>query len=408
MTGKLFRALTALLCVLCLIPCASAEIVGINPIPRATSAPAAEAVSVPAAEVSSAPAITNADLQQQIDAIRAKYTAVGLSAAYVRDGAVVETYASGWATLKKQPMSADTKVRIASVSKVMVGLGAHLLAEQGKIDLDAPIDDALGFQLHTRSSADVITARHILTHTSSLMRQPAASGVYEKVGALLADPGSYYSAISGNLKNWDYNNFAFYVLGLALEHASGRTLDEILNQGLCDALGADGSFWAGDLASPELAATVYAEDHSIGLSWAQQTDVHSKGPAANGAVFAGNYHISARDLGKVAATLANDGWYNGVQVLDAEVVEAMERYIPTLVPDNNFYQAQPLRYRQNMYGRQGLYYHTGSAYGELCFFSYDPVRRDGVVVLTTGAQRMSKGGIYGVCAEAADLLYNAH
>ena len=36
------------------------------------------------------------------------------------------------------------------------------------------------------------------------------------------------------------------------------------------------------------------------------------------------------------------------------------------------------------------------------------VSHDGVVVLTTGAQRMSQGGIYGVCAEVAELLYNAH
>ncbi|MBQ9301206.1 MAG: beta-lactamase family protein [Clostridia bacterium] len=400
MTRKPFPLLIALLCSLCLCTGASADIIRVEIAPRDTAAP----VIVTAAS----PAVTDADLQQQIDAVRAKYTAVGLSAAYVRDGAVAETYASGWATLKKQPMTADTKVRIASVSKVMVGLAAHLLAEQGKIDLDAPIDSAIGFRLRTRSSADTITPRHILTHTSSLMRQPSASGKYESVHALLSDPGNYYAAVSGSLKNWDYNNFAFYVLGLALEHAGGRTLDQVLNQGLCDAIGADASFWAGDLDSPELVATVYAEDHSVGLSWEEQVTVHSKGPAVNGSVFAGNYHISAQDLGKIAAVLANDGQYNGVQVLSAQVVEAMEHCMPAPVPDNSFYQAQPLRYRENMYGRQGLYYHTGSAYGELCFFSYDPVRRDGVVVLTTGAQRMSKDGVYGACAEVAELLYNAH
>ena len=346
------------------------------------------------------------DLQQKIDEIARRYNAVGLSAAYVKDGQVVDTYQYGWATLNRVPMTADTKVRIASVSKVMVGLAAHLTAEKGRIDLDAPIDNAIGFYLRRRSSADTISPRSILTHTSSLKNQPAASGVYDKVHQILSDSNNFYSAISGSLKNWDYNNFAFYVLGLAIEHCTGQTLDQILNAGLCDALDADGSFWAGDLQNPDLVATVYTEEHGIGLSW-EQTVVQSKGPAANGAVFAGNYHISARDLGKVAAALANDGVYEGERVLSLAVVSAMEQCYDQPVPGQDFYQGQPLRYKPGLLGREGLYYHTGSAYGELCFFSYDPVRRDGVVVLTTGAGRHNYQGVYGVCSEVAELLYAA-
>ena len=407
---KLMTALFVLLCLACLCLSASAEVVRVQLITSAPC-PTAQPTSAPTrqpAPTAAAEPVSDAELQRQIDEIWRKYTAVGLSAAYVKDGAVAETYASGWAALNAVPMTADTKVRVASVSKVMVGLAAHLLEEEGTIDLDAPIDQAIGFYLRTRSSSDVVTPRSILTHTSSLKCQPTASGVYDAVHAILSDPDSYYSAISGSLKNWDYNNFAFYVLGLALEHCSGRTMDQILNPALCDPLEIDASFWAGDLRSPEQVATVYADDHSIGLSWEEQTVVHSKGPAANGSVFAGNYHISAKDLGKIAATLANNGWYGGRRVLSDQVINGLESFFTTLTPDSNFYQAQPLRYRPDMYGRRGLYYHTGSAYGELCFFSYDPFRRDGVVVLTTGAQRMSQGGIYGVCAEVAELLYNAH
>ncbi len=376
---RLLRRLCALLCALCLLPQAAA-----------------------------AEADPHAAFQAKIDGIARKYGAVGLSAAYVRGGEVADTFAFGWATADSDPMTADSKVRIASVTKVMVGLAAHLLEQEGSVDLDAPIDDAIGFRLRTRSAEDVVTPRAILTHTSSLRRQAVASGVYEAVHALLSDPDSYYSAISGNLKNWDYNNFAFYVLGLALEHASGRTLDQVLNDGLCAALDADGTFWAGDLRDPQLVATVYDPDHQISLSFERQVEVHSKGPAANGAVFAGNYHISARDLGKIAATLANDGVYQGEQVLSPQVVQDMERRIPTQVPGNDFYQAEPLRYRFGMFGRYGIYFHTGSSYGELCFFSYDPIRKDGVVVLTTGAQRTGKDGIYGVCAEVAELLYGEY
>lgn len=346
------------------------------------------------------------DVQERIDALCDQYDAIGLSAAYVSGGQVRAVYASGWATVNDAPMTADTKVRIASVTKVLVGLAAHLTAEAGYIDLDAPIDDAIGFYLARRSQADVISPRSILTHTSSLKTALGPSGVYDAVHETLSDPDSFYPAVSGSLRNWDYNNYAFYVLGLAIEHASGQTLDQILNAGLLNALEADGSFWAGDLKRPELTATVYTQEHGIGLSFEEQVAVHSKGPAANGAVFAGNYHISARDLGKIAATLAADGVYAGERVLPTSVVEALEEIrFDRPVPDSRFYQAQPLRYQENMLGREALYYHTGSSYGELCFFSYDPARGDGVVVLSTGAERLNYHGIYGVCGEIAELLY---
>ena len=262
-------------------------------------------------------------LQRQIDAFCQECGVVGLSAAYVGGGTVKDTFAWGWATYPHDPMTADTSVRIASISKILVGIAAHLSAQAGKLDLDGPIDYALGYYLAHRSTEDVITPRSILTHTSSIVPNPAATGVFDGVIELLSNPDSFYAAVSGNLKDWDYNNFAFYVLGLAIEKANGQTMDEILNPALCDPLGIDGSFWAGDLKDQSHVATQYDKDHCAVLTVPMQTEIHNPGVAANGSVFAGNYHISARDLGKIVATLAADGCYEGRQILDPAIVEAL-------------------------------------------------------------------------------------
>lgn len=45
----------------------------------------------------------------------------------------------------------------------------------------------------------------------------------------------------------------------------------------------------------------------------------------------------------------------------------------------------PLDYTENIYEEEKLYFHTGSSYGVYALLSYNPVSKNGVVVLTTGA-----------------------
>ena len=91
--------------------------------------------------------------------------------------------------------------------------------------------------------------------------------------------------------------------------------------------------------------------------------------------------------------------------MSPESVELMESRYPQPVPGGS-YQALPLRYWPSLYGRPGVYYHTGSAYGVFNCASYDPATGDGVVVLTVGASgAKDEHGIYKVCAEISNEIY---
>ena len=55
---------------------------------------------------------------------------------------------------------------------------------------------------------------------------------------------------------------------------------------------------------------------------------------------------------------------------------------------------------------EGLFCHTGSAYGVYNCASYDPATGNGVVVLTVGAAGdKDDRGIYKVCAEINEFIY---
>lgn len=345
-------------------------------------------------------------IQREIDKIAARYGTDSLSVAYIRDGKVFDTYAYGSAVKGKTPMTADSKLRVASISKVLVGLAVHLSAEEGVMNLDADIGDYLGFSIRKARADDRITVRSVLTHTSSLsVAGDDVSYSYNAIRSRLSAGGTR-SVISGNIGNWAYNNYAFAVLGVAVERAGQRTLDELLHKYLYGPLSMDAAFRSGDISDQGKLAEVYRADGSVGLSYQYLARNTSSGiPGTTGASFAGGLTISAYDLGKVVALLANDGQYDGVQYIPPAVVSAMEEH-GSIPVTGGFYQCQPLRYRTNTYGQDELYYHTGSAYGVYNLISYNPATGCGAVVLTTGASGAKDGnGIYAVCGEVSALLY---
>ena len=347
-------------------------------------------------------------IQTAIDAAAQKYGAVGLQVAVIENGEVTGTYAYGWATKNTDPMTPDHKIRIASISKVAVGITAQLLREDGIVDLDGNIGQYWDCEVkNPKYPMTPVTIRGMLTHTSSIVNAgDNISRAYDSVRNKLQGSG-YSNAVPGDIGYWAYNNYAFSVLGMTLELAAQRTVDDILQEKLYVPMDIDAAFGSGDIKNTDLLATIYRNGGEVGRSVEASKQLHSTTtPGGNGVYFAGGMTTSVSDLGKLIALLANDGMYEGVQLLDPGSVVEMETYMEPQVPGGS-YQAHPMRYWPGLYGREGIYFHTGSAYGVFNAATYDPVTRDGVVVLTTGASgAKDEYGIYKVCAEINQQIYS--
>lgn len=341
-------------------------------------------------------------ISEAVSAAARRHGAVGVQAAVIENGTVTDTYCYGWAVKGSEVMTSRHKMRTASLSKVAVGLSAALLREEGVIDYDAGIGEYWGIALWKP-----VTIRSILTHTSTLLNSESIAWDYRGVKAQLASSSGYGSGTAGALSSWSYNNHAFGILGQTLELASGRYLNDVLEERLLGFLEADCAFAAGELEQPELVTPLYRTT-TLGRSAASLRNARLwSAPGATGRQFAGGFTSSARDLAKLTALLAGDGCFEGVRLMDAASVELMENHGDRSLSDGSF-QAQPLRYREGLYGREGLYYHTGSAYGVYNLLSYDPLTGDGVVVLTMGADgRTDAYGIYAVCGEISRAVYDA-
>jgi CubicO group peptidase (beta-lactamase class C family) len=134
-----------------------------------------------------------------------------------------------------RPMRTSTMFDLASVTKVMATtMAAMILADRGKIDVDAPVSRYLP-DFHG-PHLDSITVRHLLQHSSGLVQwQPlyyhASNGA--QTYAVIRDMPLQWGV--GDARH--YSDLGFMLLGYIVEHVSGVRLDAFLEQNLYRPLG---------------------------------------------------------------------------------------------------------------------------------------------------------------------------
>ena len=347
--------------------------------------------------------------QEKLDAVLAQvmedYSATAVSVAVIEDGEVTVSGAWGWAVKNEREMTVDTKVRVASIAKVAIGMCAMAMAEDGLLELDAPLSDYWGESVRNPYSKGQPSAYTLMTHTSSIMDREIQGGLSNLRNLLNR---SWRNMEPGNGGYWYYSNFGFCVLGTTLELASDGLLDDYFQTRYLEPMGIRATLHSGKLEANELASLYnpWAEE----LPASRQAGYSVPSSIGQGAsYFPGGLNISTPDLARLVSILINDGMYNGVQYLSPESVADMETprfaidYLEGTYP---FEQCLVLRHQEDLMGRSSIYYHTGSAYGVYALISYDPEARDGVVVVTVGApRRVNDRGLYTLCADLSERLY---
>lgn len=346
-------------------------------------------------------------MDQAIQQVMENYSATALSVAVVERGEVTQCGAWGWAVQDQRPMTADTAVRIASISKVVEGMAAMKLAQDGVLDLDAPLSSYWGERVQNPYSLRQPSPRSLMTHSSTLKDLEMTRGL-DRLTSILSRSSSWRDRAPDRADSWAYSNFGMCIFGTTLELACGQLLDDYLQAQFFDSLDIDASFHAARL-SPEQLANLY-EPKGV-LCRSIQTQISQPVPTEIGmgaTYYAGGLTISARDMAKLLAVLCGDGTYQGTQYLLPQTVAAMET--PQFTVSNGeytpFQQCLVLRRQDGLWGQSQLCYHTGSGYGVYSLMSYNPETGNGVVVITTGAYwNVNEHGLYALCSDLSEALY---
>lgn len=269
-----------------------------------------------AKQVESASRARHDEIQKQVDAVAAKYGAMGLQAAVVEDGEVTDSFSYGWAVKGVTPMTPEHKIRSASITKIAVGMAAMILNEDGVIDLDESIGPYWGVTAKNPSHPDVpVSIRTLLSHSSSLkVFSWEVSRSRDNVRGILQSGSSYTKSAPGSSGAWGYNNYGFGVLGQTLELASGKYLDELMEERLWSVMGIDSAFESGSVKDTDKLATLYENGKVYTSHSTLLKNLRPSTPGASGDNYSGGMTISAVDLAKLATLLTNDGRYEGLRL----------------------------------------------------------------------------------------------
>ncbi|HEY8462287.1 MAG TPA: serine hydrolase domain-containing protein [Blastocatellia bacterium] len=160
----------------------------------------------------------------------------GLSLAVVKEGKVIKTQGYGLANVEHNvPARPETVYKIASVSKQFIAAGIMILVQDGKLSLG----DRVGKYLDgTPESWNRITIRHLLTHTSGIVREGPAFDPFKEQKDIDVIKSAYPLPLRFTPgEKYEYCNVGYFSLAEIISRISGKPWSEFLRERVFAPLG---------------------------------------------------------------------------------------------------------------------------------------------------------------------------
>ena len=247
----------------------------------------------------------------------------GLAYGIVHDDKIVHLESFGEADPSGRAVTPQTPFILASVSKSFTALAVMQLSEEGKIDLDAPVQHYIPyFRVADKAASKQITVRNLLNHTSGLaedtsfgpMRSNDMSddALEERVRAL--------SDVQLNDRvgaTFEYTDANYDVLGLIVQRVAGQSYESYVQEHIFAPLDMTHSFTNQTDALRHGLAT----GHRSWFSFPMRFDA----PYSRAATPSSYLISSTQDMTHYLIAQLNAGRYADTSVLSPEGVAAMHR-----------------------------------------------------------------------------------
>jgi CubicO group peptidase (beta-lactamase class C family) len=254
------------------------------------------------------------DLETFLDALIPNELAhgniAGAIVTVVKGGQVLLSKGYGYSDVaRKIPIFPDsTLFRIASISKTFNATAIMQLVEQGKLDLDADIQQYLDFDL-PKDFPEPVTLRHLLTHTAGYEEsgkelKPPAGETSVELSELMKKMTPHQIYRPGTVTS--YSNYGADLAGYVVERASGIPFEEYIRQHITAPLGMLHSSFAEPLP-PEL-ARLMSKEYNVATDSVEEFEVIQGEPS-------GNMSSTGMDMARYMIAHLQFGRYDSVRIL---------------------------------------------------------------------------------------------
>ena len=263
-------------------------------------------------------AAIDAYVQEQMDNLGIPGVALGI----IQNGQVAHLQGFGVAGLSRRAVTPKTPFYLGSVTKPFTALAVMQLVEEGKIDLDAPVQTYLPwFRLADEEASATITVRHLLNQTSGMSTKDgnrfwAYQQTLEKAVRGLEDVELVHPVGT----TYEYCNFNYIISGLIVEVVSGQSYADYVTEHIFEPLDMRHSY-----ASLAPAQADGLSDGHIIMFGRVFKDGRVRSPAA---LPSGFLMVSAEDMAHFAMAQLNEGRYGNSSILSPQGIAEM--HTPTV------------------------------------------------------------------------------
>jgi CubicO group peptidase (beta-lactamase class C family) len=247
----------------------------------------------------------------------------GAVVVFVKDGEVFLAKGYGFADLENQkPVDpAQTLFRAGSVSKLFTATAIMQLAEQGRLNLDDPVNQYLqDFQLEDNYPAPV-TIANLLTHTGGFDEKLTGMGTWDP--AELIPLGEYLAAnmpprVMPPGDQISYSNHGYALAGYLVEEISGLPFAQYVDENIFQPLGMNRSSFEEPM--PARLAPDMAIGYVYGIGTYQPVPLDHLNVAPAGSLYA-----TGTDMARFMIAHLQNGRHQETRILEENTAQEMHR-----------------------------------------------------------------------------------
>ncbi len=164
--------------------------------------------------------------------------ATAVASVVVRHGKLVGSFYGGTVTptTNAAPVTPESLFHLASIGKPMAALAVMRLVEAGQISLEDPVASIL--PAFAGNGHELITLRHLITHTSGLPQDPDLTGLAPGVSTVDELPTYLNARLEVPVgSKVEYSNVGYGILGLIVEAISGKPFPQYMREQLFEPIG---------------------------------------------------------------------------------------------------------------------------------------------------------------------------
>ncbi|MHA1308009.1 MAG: serine hydrolase [Candidatus Heimdallarchaeota archaeon] len=312
----------------------------------------------------------------------------GLSLCVIKDDKEIYSSSFGATSLKENdPVTEDTLFGIGSITKSFTTMAIMQLAEQGKLDINDPINKYLPFDISMEGKP--ITILHLMSHSSGLPNLGVAevllfrhTGIKETFIPLSSFEdvirhvkNAKDEVIDEPLKRYFYFNGGFLLLGLIIEKITEIKYEDYIRESILKPLKMERSLFTENEfknASDKLTGYMIWDDKFSSPNYPFDPFIFS----------AGGLLTSVKELKNYAKLFLNNGKFDGKQLLKPESIKQL--FKGQIERQPGFFGKEEYAFgwgvTHEFFG-ETLIHHGGSIGTSSAYLALIPKKKIGVIVM---------------------------